>query len=710
MAKKKKTRKVRPTKVTTTEGNIEVSSPETAEIVNTAKSLYADGQQEQAMLTLQRAVQIETNNAPLVYLLARMFFETGRYGPCVEAMQHALTIDKKNLTYRRLMGDAYRDAGALDKAAAAYEDAYKLSPNTKSENYNLGYLLYHANQFTQAVGFLAKAHKFDPDDEQLGYLLGVSYFRCEQFVNSIKVLEKIYHKHPDFEPGSKMYALALAARGKNEESISVYKTLLQYNDSDAETYRTLADVEQIERLYGSAVEHYKTSLKLLPEQPDIYKLLSIIYISTLDNEKAVAYADIAAKMDPAHDQSALFVKSYTLSGSSEKLLAEHQAWDKVHGAEGRLNAFSHTGKPPTKAKLRIGYLSSDFHNHAVAHFIHDILKHHDRDKIDVSCFAQAMRRDFMTEKLTDLSDHWYEIQSLSDFEVAELVNRKGIDILIDLGTHVQLNRTRVLTWKPAPVQVNYLGYPGSSGLEAIDYWLTDAVIHPENTTEASTESKYRLPRCWTCFTPPVHAEIVERNLDSGPMTFGVVNHTGKFSTSSYKAWSTILDRCPEAKLIIKSPPLSEQQIREKLEANLEKFGMDMRRVEIMGSTKLQADHFLTYNDIDVCLDTFPYTGGTSTADAIWMGVPVITLSGERLAERMSASMLHSVGMDDWVTETVNDYIDIAVQCYSRVDEIRTSKNKIRSKLLASDMLDGPGMARALEKAYFEMYDEKMGIR
>jgi predicted O-linked N-acetylglucosamine transferase (SPINDLY family) len=386
------------------------------------------------------------------------------------------------------------------------------------------------------------------------------------------------------------------------------------------------------------------------------------------------------------------------------MLREHREWDRVQGAEGRAHLFQHTaGSGKDKQRLRIGYVSPDFRRHSVSYFFEPLLAQHDRALVEVTCYAEVTRGDAMTERLQGLSDHWCNTAGMSDAQLAQRIHADGIDILVDLAGHTANNRLRAFTFKPAPIQCSYLGYFTTTGLAAMDYWLTDEVLTPADTVEQSSETIYRLPRSCVVYQAPDAAPAVVERPAGGPVTFGSFNDLSKVSAEAVLRWCEILQRVPGSRLLIKARQLAGEEERRVWLGHFAAQGIGAERLILRSRTEGQAEHLAMYGEVDIALDAMPRTGGATTAEALWMGVPVISLAGERFIERLSATMLNAVGLDELVAATATDYVEKAVALAADDERRRALRQGLRARMAASPLCDARGLAHTFETAYRDMW-------
>jgi predicted O-linked N-acetylglucosamine transferase (SPINDLY family) len=460
-------------------------------------------------------------------------------------------------------------------------------------------------------------------------------------------------------------------------------------------------------LIFESIEQYRQVLLLEPGNAEYHYNLGVALRNYGDAEGAAEEYRAALRLRPndlmAHS-NLLFLLSYHVLCSPEEMLREHREWDRVQGAEGRAHRYEHradSGKD--KQRLRIGYVSPDFRRHSVSYFFEPLLAQHDRALVEVTCYAEVARGDAMTERLQGLSDHWCNTVGMSDAQLAQRIYADGIDILVDLAGHTGKNRLRAFTFKPAPIQCSYLGYFATTGLAAMDYWLTDEVLTPADTVEQSSETIYRLPRsCLVYEAPDVAPAVVERPA-GGPVTFGSFNDLSKVSAAAVEVWSEILRRVPGSRLLMKARQLAGEAECSAWEARFAAQGIEAERLILRSRTEGQAEHLAMYGEVDIALDAIPRTGGATTAEALWMGVPVISLAGERFIERLSATMLNAVGLDELVAMTTADYIEKAVALAGDAERQRVLRQGLRARMASSPLCDARGLAQALEAAYQVMW-------
>lgn len=358
-------------------------------------------------------------------------------------------------------------------------------------------------------------------------------------------------------------------------------------------------------------------------------------------------------------------------------------------------------------KLKIGYVSPDFKRHPVGKFIAPIIKHHDHQKFEIYCYGEIRKVDEITEEIQSSCDHWRSTLGLTDAEVIEQIKQDQIDILIDLAGHTEDNRLPIFFSKPAPIQASYLGYFATTGIPTIDYWITDHHLHPVDTEEKTSETIWRLPRCYVAYQPS--PEALEVNplpaLSSEYITFGCLNNFSKLNPFLLSLWAKILQALPQSRLILKSHyhNLDDPEEKQSVELFLQEQGFNLEQVELIDSPTLAEDYFALYHRIDIHLDTFPYNGCTTTCDALWMGVPVLTLAGDRKIQRMGNSLLQAIGLGDWIAHSPEEYVNKAITFAQDLEAIASLRTSLRERFQKSQLGDIEGLTLALENAYQQMW-------
>jgi predicted O-linked N-acetylglucosamine transferase (SPINDLY family) len=362
--------------------------------------------------------------------------------------------------------------------------------------------------------------------------------------------------------------------------------------------------------------------------------------------------------------------------------------------------------------MRIGYVSSDLRKHSVAYFLEPLLAHHDPARFEITCYFSHKDADATTARLKGLAHRWRDVADLDDDQLLRTITDDGIDVLVDLNGHTGGNRLPVFARRAAPVQVSFIGYPDTTGVTQMDFRISDEIADPSGSERYCTESLVRLPGCFLCYQPPDKAPDVERPPfeKNGFITFGSFNNLAKVNPGVISLWARLLSENPECRLIIKNPSLTDKATRERYQALFVAEGIVPERLGLLGYIPEDNGHLGAYARIDVALDSFPYNGTTTTCEAMWMGVPVVTLRGDRHCSRVGASLLTAGGFTEWIAASEQQYCDIAQRLALERGQIAELRTSMRERIRRSALCSAEGYTRNVELAYVSMYVQHTSFR
>lgn len=454
----------------------------------------------------------------------------------------------------------------------------------------------------------------------------------------------------------------------------------------------------------SAILAFIDALHIWPEAPGILHNLANALLSVGCVEQALEAARRAHRAAPdliATQANLLTMLLYSPSHEAEIVANAHRQWG---------SQFPHVERPPIPAgeRIRVGYLSSCFRQNPEYFFMEPILRCHDRHRFEIFCYNAATRTDNFTDRLRTLADGWRDLNGWTDEEAAEVVRRDKIHVLADCSGHYAESRLRLLALRPAPVQVSLPTYPVTTGMPMVDYKITDFLSDPPGHTEhLYTEKLARLPGAFLCYSPwPDHPDIGSLPADrNGHVTFGSFNRLDKLNSTVLAVWARILLKLPHARLLVHStfhghvePP--EEHCRP-MRQFFSEAGVAPERIRFAGARPLR-EYFEVRNEVDVALDPFPFRGLTTSCDSLWMGTPTVTLAGADHLARSGLTLLHAVGLEDWVAYSYDEYVQIAVSKAGDLAALREIRRGLRDRMLRSALMDSPGYTAALEQAYLRM--------
>jgi predicted O-linked N-acetylglucosamine transferase (SPINDLY family) len=571
----------------------------------------------------------------------------------------------------------------------------------------LGVINGKLNNVAESIESFHKTISLQPGHALAHYNLGLALRgqgKVEEAANAFQAVTRLAPQRP--EPYINLGNI-LMTLGRMEEAAACYRTLLKLTPSDAEALTRLGRILHVQGHLEEAVSCYRRALRIEPKYASVYDNLAAALCNQGMFAEAMANHSKALELAPddeiAHSNF-LFTMLYLPEQNPDKILAEHRRWAQVHAnVPGGVPRHANSRDP--ERRLRVGYVSADFRSHAVAFFFEPLLTNHDRNVVEAVCYSGVARPDATTERLRSMASQWRDIGGLGAEQVASMIRADGIDILVDLAGHTSGTRLKVFAHKPAPIQVTYLGYPTTTGLPAMDYRLTDELADPEGEDVYYTEKLLRLPGAFLCYRPLENCPPVSPlpAMEKGYVTFGSFNNLSKISPSVIGLWVKLLQEVPGARLFVKNPSLTDPATRERYYGLFEVQGAARDRVELQGRTATQAEHLALYSRLDIALDTFPYNGTTTTCEAVWMGVPVITLAAKRHAGRVGVSILSNAGFGEWIAQTPEQYITLAAGLAEDVQKLAALRASLRQRMSDSPLCDGQAFARKIETAYREIW-------
>ncbi|MAR07705.1 MAG: hypothetical protein CL862_11470 [Cyanobium sp. NAT70] len=691
--------------------NLKVGSEQSLTAMRSAIDLEANGKHDQALQKVELLLHREPNNPSLYFLAARILLSKRDLVPAKNTIEHALRLEPEEASHLKLCADIYAALFHITEASETYLRALNLDYSNVTIMNNLGVMYRQLGEIDKSLRILNRALEHDEFYAPALYNLAFTYCEADRLVEAEGALSTCLDIDAEMIEAWLLQDDLIQKLDRSlDERIKQMELAIKKSPNELVARLQLINILEENDLAEKALPHYK---EIKDSKPELTRGLALDFekrsrycLNRLEHKLAQQFSDMAVRLDPSPDiyQVHLFMSAYLPVLNKENRFRNLRNWNSEICSSGRERKFTHELPSIEPKKLRVGYVSPDLHNHAVTFFLQGLIANHSRDSFEVFAYSQQHKRDEQTEVMRRLFDHWREIQFLEDYPAAKLIKDDGIDILVDCSGHTGANRVGVFAYKPAPIQLTYIGSPSSTGLDEMDYWLTDHVIHPAGTTEPSSERKFRLDRCWMAYTPKETSAEITTNLSDAPFTFGVINHIGKHSADFIKAWVRILDLLPESRLIVKSLEFDDADLRLKVLDLLKTKGLDRERLLLLGKTRTFDEHLATYNLIDLCLDPFPYTGGTSTCDALLMGTPLITLAGEGLRERMSASMLASINRNEWVTASQEEYIELAYEMSTQRTSLE-QKQLIRNQFLNSPLTDVKDLTLNVENAYRAMWKE-----
>jgi FkbM family methyltransferase len=661
---------------------------------------------------IQRAIRRHPNAYSYHVNLGNALWELGRADEAVRSFERALELEPRAAEAWTNLGNARQHRGQPAAAAGCYRRALEVNPNHLSALRGLGKVLAALGETAQSIEASLRALSLAPNDEGVLVELAAAFYRSSRLADALQCTGRLVEVNPGKLEYLLQHSRFLQEAGQSDAALESARKMAAAHPGSALAHNHLGWILGNLNRFSEANAAFDRAIELQPDlhQPWVNRAVALWRIGRIP--EAIAAARRAAELAPEHDGARstwLMFLNYDAALPREQLRDRHLAWGRARARAGAVRARRHAALEP-RERLRVGYVSGDFRMHSVGFFMEPLLECHDRSRVEVYCYATNAVSDPKTPRLQALADAWRDVHALSDEQLRDQIAADRIDVLVDLSGHTAEGRISVFALQPAPVQVSYLGYPNTTGLPAIGYRLTDAIADPPGEGDTLfVERLVRLPGGFLCYRPePDSPPVAEPPLlAGGGVSFGSFNVLSKLSEPTLDLWGRLLQRVPGARLLIKARGLADDEGRRHLLESLARHGVEAERVLLLPPDAGHAEHLARYGEVDIALDTFPYNGTTTTCEALWMGVPVVTLRGDRHSARVGASLLHRVGLDDLVAETPEEYIEKAAALAADPLRLRELRAGLRERMQASPLMDAKRLATAMEDAYRDMYREAL---
>jgi len=669
-----------------------------------AVQLHRAGKLTEAEQIYRQVLSQQPRNPGVLNLLGVLACQAGRHDLAIEMIRQAIAIYPHSPDFHLNLGNALYNSGLLADATSENRQAIALKPRYAQAHSNLGNCLHGLGQLDDAIAAYRQALAIDPGLPQTLDNLGAALRDRGRPAEAIVAHRQSLALRPDSAKCHHHLGNALRDQTLMDEAVAAYEQAIRLDPQNATFHNDRAIALRERGSLDDALLGFRRAVELHPDYSDAQNNLAIVLRDQGLIEQAVAASRRAVELSPAsaafHSNLILFMH-YDPRFDPHALLAECRNWGRRHGDPLRNEIAPHPNDRAPGRRLRIGYVSPDFRVHPVGRFMIPLFAVHDPTQFEVFAYAQVARDDEVTNRLRSLCPHWRHTVGLSDAQLAEQIREDRIDILVDLAAHSGCSRLPVFALKPAPVQATYLAYASTTGLEAIDYRITDAYLDPPGESdEFYSEKSVRIESYW-CYQPCVEnlLETDPPSAATGQITFGCLNNFCKVSPAAMRAWCQILQTVPRSRLLLHAYPGSH---RERARQFLVEAAIDPDRLVFAEKLPL-ADYMRQYERIDICLDPYPYAGGTTTCDALWMGVPVITLAGKTGVSRGGVSILSNAGLPELIAANVQEYIRIAADLAADSDRTKSLRSTLRARLRSSPVMDAPRFARQIEAAFRQMW-------
>lgn len=677
---------------------VTVSIPQALEF---AIQHYQAGRLRDAEIIFRRVLQLQPRQAEALRWLGLIAQKVGRLPEALGLIEQALSLSPQSVEYLNDQGNILLALGRPGEAVAAYSMALELQPGHHVLLNGLGNALLEAGQFHEALAAYRAALAAEPQFAEGHHNAATALHGLGEYSAALEGYELALRLKPDYAGAHRNMANTLRVLGRAEEALAALEKARHFEPANAFTENSLGVVLLELSRIDESIAAFQRAVALDPRHLTARANLASV---RAENGELEAGLEDWRVLLAEHPEAAvmhsnyLYLLSFDPRSDAAAIRREAQRWNDRHATRWQAIHPPYVNSPEPARRLRVGYVSAEFCDHVVGRNLLPLFREHDHQGFEIFCYSGALRPDEITDLIRRQADHWRSTASLSDADLAGQILTDRIDVLVDTTLHMQGGRLLAFARRPAPVQMTFAGYPGTTGLAAMDYRITDPFLDPPGETDADyAETSLRLPNSFWCYDP------LEREIAVGPLpatsrgmvTFGCFNHSRKINAGVVTLWARVLAAVPNSRLCLQ---VNSAHHRDRILQQLEAGGVEAARVEFV-ATCARPEYLALYQRVDIALDTFPYHGHTTSLDALWMGVPVITRRGATVVSRAGVSQLMNLGLRELIATTEAEFVVIArslAEDRSRLAELRAS---LRARMEASPLMDAPRFARNIEAAY-----------
>jgi len=704
--------------------------------IGLGQALQALGRFADAATAFRRALDAEPRSADAHFALGLALQSGGNYLAAIDAYEHAVRIEADHFAALNNLGNCRQRCGRIADAAAAYTRALEIKPREAGTMANLGTALQGMGRVDEAVALLRTALELEPHSAPHAVNLGIALCRRRDFAAAETVLRAALERDPTSADAAFNLGNALHGQGRSREAAGQYQCAVELRPGYADALINLGNVRREEGDFAAATSAYAAAIRARPDSvvamnnsacllrtlgqlddaEDMLRRalgLDPLHAALHDNlgsvlkdvgelDSAIACFRRSVELDPdnATVHSNLAYALSFQSSQAQPILEECRRWAGRFGRRSQ-GAEVHANDRSPLRRLRIGYVSPDFRDHCQSLFTVPLLSRHDHTDFEIFCYASVERADHHTRRIAALADVWRDVRALDDAELATLIRGDRIDILVDLTMHMAKGRPSMFARKPAPVQIAWLAYPGTTGMHAMDYRISDPRLDPVGFELPYTERTVRLPDSFWCYDPLTSEPQVNPlpALERGYLTLGCLNNPCKLTDATLRLWSAVMQAQSGCRLLLLAPP---GRYGRRLSQRLAAHGVAAERVDFV-PYRNRAAYLRSYHDIDIGVDTIPYNGHTTSLDSLWMGVPTVTRVGDTCVGRGGLSQLFQLGLDELAAATDESFIGAVVALARDIPRLAELRQQLRPRLEQSPLMDAPRFARHMEAAYRLMW-------
>ena len=671
---------------------------------NLGAACGASGRFDEAIEALGRTIELRPDYPEAYNNLGNALCEKQRHGEALEFYHKALSLRPTFAETHNNLGIALHKLGRFDEAIAAYRESMRLRPGKPEVHYHLANAFKEKGDREAAADEARNAIALRPDYAEAYITLSALLIDANRWDEGMNMARRAIAARPNWPGGYNNLGLLHRTRGQHPEALELFRTALSHDPHFREALVNLGGALHESGQLDDAVAAYRHALTEYPDSVEAYlNMGNALKDAGRIDEAIAAYRKAGAIGHGAEAENLLLALHYSPDYTPDQILEEHLRWGKAITAEAGEVSSVHVNDRNPDRRLRIGYVSGDFRLHIVGYNVLPMFEKHDRRLFEVYGYSNVGCPDALTDRFRLLCDKWRDVKALTNPQLARAVRDDRIDILVDLAVHTADNRLTAFARKPAPVQVSFAGYPGTTGLKQIDYRLTDPYLDPPGQSDNwYSERSYRLEDSFWCYRPVVspHPPVSALPaLSNGFVTFGCLNNFCKINRQVLELWARVLRSEPTSQLILIARPGSH---RRRATDFLQTEGINPGRIEFLTYQPLDA-YLRSYHRIDLGLDTFPYNGHTTSLDSLWMGVPVVTLVGRTVVCRAGFCQLSNLGLTELAAHDPDQFVHIATSLAQDLPRLAALREGLRQRMENSPLMDCDRFTRNIERAYRQMW-------
>jgi protein O-GlcNAc transferase len=676
-----------------------------------ALTKHREGKLLEAAAHYERVLTLEPSHEQALFLSAAIALETGRADEGKRRLEQLIERFPHNAVYWTNLGEAYRRGASYEQAATALARAVTLKPDLAPAHFNLALVARQLGEHETALSAFERAAELKPEDAQVQHGLAKALVHAGQHARALGHFQCALITNPSRAEPYVDYAACLRHLGRLDAARVAAARAVSLAPESWLGHHEESAVASEQGRFDDALAASRRAIALSPSSALAHTGLAAALADTGQLEDALATYRRVVDLDPANHiahSNIVFLEAFRHGSTAASIAAEARAWSERQAASFSAHVREHDNVPAPERRLRVGYVSSNYNSHCQALFTLPVLAHHDREAFEVVGYSATARTDATTHELSSRFDRFFDISALGPVEAAELIRSHRIDILVDLTMHMAECQLRTFACKPAPVQIAWLAYPGTTGLAAMDYRVTDRHLDPPDAPQGDySEESLALPDTFWCYAPRAALELSELPAKSnGFVTFGCFNSFWKLNEPTLELWARVLGAVPGSRLLLLAP---EGRSRERIDALFGKQGVERARLGYV-TRRPRSEYLKLYHQVDVCLDTLPYNGHTTSLDSFWMGVPVVSLVGSTVVGRAGLCQAENLELPELATLTREDFVARAASLASDLGSLAEMRATLRGRLERSPLMDAPRFTQNLEDAYRSAWQRWCGGR